>query len=305
MTLAMVDADDAGSYTVFVANPEGSVLSAPAIISVQSLFVPPIVTEQPSKTSATAGSSVSFTVGVTGIEPLSYQWLANGSPISGATAATLTIPAVQTSDAGTYSVIVTNPAGSAVSEGASLQVFANAFAPIFQFEPSPTTVTAGGTASLSVGVVGSPPITYQWMEGGIAIPGATSPSLTFSPAAASEAGTYSVAITDSAGSVTSTDAELTVDPAGGPPVPVSLVLQPNPASATVGGSATFSVAANGDGPVMYQWRKNQEAIAGATASSFTIADVQASDAGTYDVEVSNPLLRGCLLPDTACRPSGR
>jgi hypothetical protein len=74
------------------------------------------------------------------------------------------------------------------------------------------------------------------------------------------------------------------------------VLQPNPVSTTVGGSATFAVAANGDAPVAYQWRTNQEPIAGATASSFTIADVQASDAGTYDVEVSNPFSADVSFP---------
>jgi hypothetical protein len=287
LTLYLVNASDAGSYTVLVANAQGAVVSAPAVLTIQSLFVPPFITADPSKTSATAGSPASFTVGASGNGPLTYQWLMNGSPIAGATAATLTLPAVQTSDAGTYSVTVGNAAGSVTSMGAVLSVFAEAFAPIFQYQPSTTTVTTGGTATLAVGIVGSPPITYQWSEGGVAIPGATSSSLTFSPVTAADAGVYSVVISDSAGTVTSMDAALTVDPAGGAPVPVSIAVQPIPVSTTVGGSATFVVAANGDASITYQWRKNQAPIAGATSPTFTISDVQASDTGTYDVEVAN------------------
>jgi hypothetical protein len=66
-----------------------------------------------------------------------------------------------------------------------------------------------------------------------------------------------------------------------------MVLQPLPASTPVGGEANFTVAVTGDSPVTYQWRKNQSPIAGATGPSFSIADVQASDAGTYDVVVNN------------------
>jgi hypothetical protein len=287
LTLYLVNASDAGSYTVLVANSQGAVVSAPAVLTIQSLSVPPFITADPSKTSATAGSPASFTVGASGNGPLTYQWLMDGAPIAGATAATLTLPAVQTADAGTYSVTVGNSAGSVTSMGAVLSVFANAFAPIFQFQPSATTVTTGGTATLAVGIVGSPPITYQWSEGGVAITGATSSSLTFAPVTAADQGVYSVVITDSAGSVTSMDAALTVDPVGGAPVPVSIAVQPIPVSTTVGGSATFVVAANGDASITYQWRKNQSPIAGATSPSFTISDVQASDTGTYDVEVAN------------------
>ncbi len=289
LSLGVVNSSDAGSYTVTVTNATGSVESAPASLIVLSVFVPPAITSQPSplKALATAGSSVSFTAGASGSGPLNYQWLVDGVPIAGATSATFTLPDVQVANAGTYSVAVSNPAGSVTSLGAVLTVSASQFAPIFQYQPSPTSVTVGGTATLIVGVVGSPPITYQWSKDGVAIAGATSTSLTFSPVALSDAGTYSVAITDPAGTVTSSGAALTVAPAGGPPVSTSVVLQPNPVSTTVGGEATFTVAVTGDAPVTYQWRKNQAPIAGATGPSFSLSDVQSSDAGIYDVVVAN------------------
>ena len=296
LTLMSVTSADAGAYSVTVTSSLGSVQSSQANLDALSVFVPPSITAQPYKTSATVGSPASFMVGASGIAPLSYQWLVDGSPIPGATSATLTLQHVQNSDAGTYSVVVTNPAGSETSLGAVLTVSPVAFAPIFQYQPSDTSVTAGGTATLIVGVVGSPPITYQWSKGGVAIPGATSPSLTFAGATSADAGSYTVVIADSAGQVATQPANLTVQAAGGPPVIMSIQLQPNPVSTTVGGVATFSVAVTGDAPVTYQWRKNQSPIPGATGPSFTLYDVQASDAGTYDVEVANPFSADISVP---------
>jgi hypothetical protein len=287
LQIAGVKVSDAGSYTVTVTNAVGTIVSAPASLTILSIVVPPAITSQPYKSTATVGSPASFTVGVSGTGPISVQWLLNGAPIAGATAQTLTLASVQGTDAGTYSAVVTNAAGSVESMGAVLLVSETAFAPIFQYQPSPTTVNAGGTATLLVGVVGSPPVTFQWSKDGAVIPGATGQDLTFPSAALSDSGTYSVVITDPAGSVTSSSVTLSVTPAGGPPVVVSIVLQPAPVSTTQGGSATFTVAVTGDATVAYQWRRNQAPVAGATGPSFTIYDVHASDAGTYDVEVEN------------------
>ena len=50
---------------------------------------------------------------------------------------------------------------------------------------------------------------------------------------------------------------------------------------------TFSVTAVGTAPLSYQWRKEGGALAGATASSLTLTNLQGADAGNYDVVVSN------------------
>jgi uncharacterized repeat protein (TIGR01451 family) len=62
--------------------------------------------------------------------------------------------------------------------------------------------------------------------------------------------------------------------------------QPANQAACIGRPVTFSVTATGSG-LSYQWRRNGNNISGATAASFTIASVAASDAGSYDVVVSN------------------
>jgi hypothetical protein len=308
LSLTLVNATEAGAYTVAVTNSAGTASSAPANLTVLSLFVPPAITAQPYMSTDSAGSPVSFTVGASGTAPLTYQWLLGGAPIAGATSPTLAMLSVQPANAGIYSVVATNSAGSSTSTGALLTVTPGGVAPIFQYQPSPTFITVGGTATLIVGVVGPPSTSFQWYDGGIAIPGATSTSLTFSPVTAGNAGVYSAVITDPAGSVTTSSVALTVNPAGGPPVPVSIVLQPLPVSAQVGGLATFTVAVTGDASIAYQWRKNQSNIAGATGPSFSIVNVQACDGGTYDVVVSNGFSAAYSFPtpltiDAAGAPS--
>ena len=281
---------DGGSYAVTVSNSLGAVTSNIANLTVVSIITPPAITADPQKLSTSVGTSATFAVGATGSVPLSYQWYVNGAPIAGATQATLTLPHTSSSPTpATHSVIVSNPFGTKNSIVVPLSVSSTAIPPIFQFQPSDTTVSAGGSASLSVGVVGSAPISYQWSKNGTAIVGANQTYLNVPqrPRSLLDSGVYSVTITNPAGTVTSTNATLTVTPAGSPPVGVKFAQQPQPLSNAVGSTAVFSVGVTGDPTITYQWRKNQIAIAGAVQPTFTINNVQASDAGTYDVLVAN------------------
>jgi hypothetical protein len=80
----------------------------------------PVITAQPVGVTVTTGGTASFTVTATGAT--SYQWQFNGNNISGATSATYTISNAQVANAGTYSVTVSNNAGSVVSNNATLTV---------------------------------------------------------------------------------------------------------------------------------------------------------------------------------------
>ena len=82
----------------------------------------PVITTQPQSISVAEGNPASFSVTASGSQPLSYQWRKNTFNISGATNSTYTIPAVSTGDAGNYSVVVNNSAGSATSNNAVLTV---------------------------------------------------------------------------------------------------------------------------------------------------------------------------------------
>jgi len=86
--------------------------------------VAPAVTAQPRTQTIATGASVTLFVTATGDAPLSYQWKLNGADIPGATAAALTVNNAEAANAGAYTVVVTNPAGSITSEPAILTVTA-------------------------------------------------------------------------------------------------------------------------------------------------------------------------------------
>jgi hypothetical protein len=91
--------------------------------------VAPTITTQPASVSVMAGQTATFQVAATGTAPLTYQWQRNGTNIAAATAATYTTPATTIGDSGaTFSAVVSNSAGSATSNSASLTVMAGAAA---------------------------------------------------------------------------------------------------------------------------------------------------------------------------------
>ena len=169
---------------------------------------PPVITAQPQSQGIATGNSVTFSVGVTGTAPLSYQWLFNGTNISGATTNPLTLANVQLTNAGNYSVIITNIAGSVTSSVAVLTV-SNA-PPAISTQPQSQSVLAGQTATFSVTASGTLPLNYQWRLGGTNLSGATTNPFVLANVQPTNAGNYSVVITNVAGSVTSSVAALTI-----------------------------------------------------------------------------------------------
>jgi sugar lactone lactonase YvrE len=167
----------------------------------------PTIQYPPSSITAPAGGSASFMVTASGAN-LSYQWYFNGTALSGATSAVLTLNAVTSSQGGTYTVTVSNGFGSITSPAAFLTV-GQSLAPAIQAGPVAVTASAGGTATLSVTASGTS-LSYQWYLNGAPISGATSASLNLTNLAASQGGNYTVTVTNSYGSVTSSAAVVTV-----------------------------------------------------------------------------------------------
>jgi len=79
----------------------------------------PTITTQPSSITVESGESASFSVVASG-SGLRYQWSFDGSAITGATTASLTLDGVDDADAGDYVVVVSNDAGSVTSDTATL-----------------------------------------------------------------------------------------------------------------------------------------------------------------------------------------
>lgn len=278
-TIATTSLADAATYTCVATNSLGSATSNGAVLTVQ---VPPAITTQPVGTTVTAGASVSFTVVATGTPAPTYQWQKSGVNIAGATSATYTIASATLADAGAYTVVVTNPAGTVTSSAAALTVNAP---PVITAQPANQSVVVGQTATFSVTATGNPAPTYQWRKGGAPIAGATSASYTTPVTVIGDDGsTFDVVVTNSLGTVTSGPATLTVNPA---PVAPTITTQPASQTVAAGTSVTFSVVATGTPSPTYQWKKDGANIAGATGSSYTIPAVLSTDAGSYTVVVTN------------------
>ena len=179
--------------------------------------VAPSLTVQPVNVTVTAGQTATFSVSASGTAPLSYQWRKNTTNISGATAASYTTPATTAPDNGAkFDVVVSNGAGSATSNQAILTVNAAPVAPTITTQPANQTVTAGQTATFSVVASGTAPLTYQWQKNGSAISGATATSYTTPVTTTADSGElFRVVVSNSAGSVTSNSATLTVSPGTG------------------------------------------------------------------------------------------
>jgi hypothetical protein len=227
-TPATTTSDNGATFAAVVSNTAGTATSAAATLSVTAVAVAPTITTQPVNQTVTAGQTASFVVGATGTAPLSYQWQKNGVSIAGATSASYTTPATTSSDNGaTFRAVVSNTVGNATSATAALTVNAAVVAPSITGQPVNQTVTAGQTASFSVTANGTAPLNYQWQKNGVNIAGATSPSYTTPATATSDNGaTFGAVVSNTAGSVTSAAATLTVNAVAAP------VIQVNPTSMT-------------------------------------------------------------------------
>jgi GH25 family lysozyme M1 (1,4-beta-N-acetylmuramidase) len=281
-----VQTASAGSYSVVVANTSGTATSANAVLTVHT---PPTITAQPANVTTGLGLTVSFSATVTGDATLSYQWRRNGGNLTGATASTLTIANAQTTNAGTYALVVTNLYGTVTSSNALLAVFD----PYITNQPQNITVAAGAPAAFSVSAVGTTPLTYSWSKAGVPladggnISGTGTPVLRLANVQVGDVSTYSVTVSNVNGSMVSSNALLMA--AFAPAIVTQPASQQVPAASVV----SLSVTVVGPGPITYQWRKdatnlaNGGDISGAATASLSISNVQAGDMGNYSVVVSN------------------
>ncbi len=228
----------------------------------------PAITGQPASAVIATGSNTVLSVVANGIDP-AYQWYKDGAPVADATAATYTATA-----AGTYYVVVTDPAGTISSANATVTVTDG---PAIVTQPRSATILAGTSQTLEVEATGAG-LSYQWHKDGTAIAGATSATYD-----ATETGTYDVVVTNAAGSVASSSATIAVSATLAAP---AITTQPAAQTVNSGTRATFTVGASGTS-VAYQWYRNGTAIAGATGARYTIPVAGANDAGTYTVTVKN------------------
>ena len=246
-------------------------------LRVEVPVVAPGISAQTGSLTVAQGSNVTFTVTASGTPAPAYQWLFNGANISGATASNYTKVNAQLSDAGSYSVAVTNIGGTFTSSNTVLTVIVP---PVITTNPQPQTVNQSSNVTFTVSAAGTTPLNYQWRKNGGAIGGATLNSFSLVNVTSTDAASYSVVVTNFAGSMTSSPAILTVV------IPPTVVAGPSNLTVNVGADAAFSVQTTGTIGI-YQWRKNGGAIGGATTASYALSNVALGDAGNYSVVVTN------------------
>ncbi len=291
---------DATNYLVVVTNVAGSVTSDGIA---KLTVIDPAVNGQPVSLTRNSGTTAIFTVNVGGTQPITYSWKKNGSPladgptgsgstVSGASTTSLTITGLSASDGGNYDVSGGNSVGIYSSSAATLTVND----PAINSQPiASQTLNAGQTATMTVGAFGSGTITYQWKKNGVSladgpaagggvITGSTAATLSISNLRLADASSYTVVVSGSGPSVTSSNSVLNViDPI--------ISSQPSSTSVGAGTNAIFTVVAIGTSPT-YQWKKggvdlsNDSHVVGATTASLTLVSSSQADAASYSVVVS-------------------
>lgn len=183
------------------------------IILTASINGPPQINTQPSSQTVAAGQTVQLQVAASGTGTLSYKWDLNGNPVNGGTTSTLTLPSIGAGNSGSYTVIVGNSYGSVTSAVAVVTV---GVGPSITHAPAnQLNIPPGGVASFTVTATGNPPPTYRWFNGstllsdGNGITGSTTSNLVINPVATTDAGTYSVVVSNSFGTAQSTHILLT------------------------------------------------------------------------------------------------
>jgi len=153
--------------------------------------------------------------------------------------------------------------------------------PLITTQPQSQTVLAGSNVVFSVGATGNPPPVYQWQHQGTNLMGATDVTLTISNAQPANSGSYQVWVTNTVGSIYSQPATLSVF---APPV---ITVNPSSQSVPQGGNVTLQVTVTGTEPLAYQWYFNTLPLPTATSASLALTNVDPSQAGTYQVIVTN------------------
>jgi hypothetical protein len=285
-------ADNGKQYRSVFTNFLGSATSNAATLTVNYA---PTVTTQPVNQTVNAGQTATFIAAATGNPTPTVQWQVstnNGSTwtnIGGATSTTYSFTAQAGDNGKQYRAVFTNSVGSATSNAALLTVN---FAPAITTQPVNLTVNAGQTATFTAAASGNPTPTVKWQVFPIGgpwadIPGATSPTYSFTAQTADNGKQYRAIFTNLLGSATSNAATLTVTNA-----PV-ITIHPVNQTVNSGQTATFTAAATGNPTPTVQWQVSTNNgstwtnIVGATSTTYGFTAQTADNGKQYHAVFTN------------------
>src|SRR6266496_4181093 len=202
-----------------------SLFLTPALLlaAISTGLCQPVITTQPSSLTNIAGTTATFSVEATGTEPLHYQWQFNTLERTDQTNAVLVLTNVQTGDAGSYTVVITNVDGAVTSAVATLTVLVSPRINFLRLSGKSATsqdishlyrsnsASPGANLIFTTSAYGTAPLHFQWQFNQIDLPGKTTASLALTNVQLTNAGEYAIVVTNVAGA-TSKVATLTVDP---------------------------------------------------------------------------------------------
>ena len=290
--------------------PTPTVTAAPSVTPSPIAMPTPEITPTPAATPTPTASPAPSPTPTPGVTPTPVT-----TPTPGATPSPVATPspeitptpaATPTPTAPPAPTPTPNPTATPTPDGNS----ANS-PPSFATQPSDETADVGAAATFWVIATGNPTPSYQWSFDGTPIGGATDPILSINPVFPSSAGTYTVTIANSLGSISSNPAKLSLNSAAGVSAP-TIVQQPSSqviasgstvafnvgvSGATISGSSLKSVMAvhpqSGDGAAVdaptqsFQWICNGVPLANATDPTLVIANVSPSNNGNYACLATN------------------
>ncbi len=168
----------------------------------------PVITLQPQTLTVYEGSNVTLSVGLQNVGTYNYQWQMNEQNIPGANKVSLTISNVLVGNY-QYRVIVSNMAGTVISDSATVRVNLNS-PPTILVQPVGLTPVEGSQAILSVVATGPAALSYQWQFNRRNIPTAIQSSLVLDGIRPSTNGAYKVLVRNAYGVTISAEASITV-----------------------------------------------------------------------------------------------
>ena len=282
-------ADNNGDeYEAVFTNSEGAFSSSPATLTV---FFAPIVTQNPTPSTANAGGTATFTAAASGNPAAIVQWEVSTdrgttfTAISGATSTTYSFTVTASDSGDEYQAVFTNSLGTATTTAATLTVDS------VTTQPASQTVNTGQSVSLTAASSNPGADTVQWQvstDGGAtftAISGATFPTYTFTATAAQNGDEYEAVFTNSTGTFTSNAATLTVD---------YVTSQPASQTLNAGQNVAFSAASlNPSGTDTVQWQVSTDGgntfsdISGATSTTYSFTATAGDNGDEYRAAFTN------------------
>lgn len=200
LTINNAQAADSSAFFAVVTNAYGAATSAVATLFVSATPTVPVINfVSPTNATVISGNGTNIFVSTFGAPTPTVYWYDENSNLLESGASTeLSLTNLQLTNAGIYTVVSSNSAGSVLT---NFSVTVNE-TPIISSAPTNLLLNVGNPASFSVTASGVPQPTYQWYKNNAPIPGATGTNYSIASVALTNIGTYSVVVSNAAGTVT-------------------------------------------------------------------------------------------------------